>query len=297
MRLHFPNMTRPKKAAKRLSAAFPKLQLAHIQAAVAIACGYRDWHEFRMSHASAEPALLDEDLSEDTFRQRTTRITRSLSAALNIHDGDVQAAVTNLRLTGNRPFTRSDHEAIRTACWRAGPIPWEHDRQPGTIFRIKSKGFSKTDTYWWRQSRSGVRFIDHTTANGLCATFEAVVPRARPEDFIPRRLWLPYGWIDLENGHRVLFSRDYLPLWRIADCRVERLMPTENISGPGKRHWFGEGGRWSSGPPREAAEKMLSDYGITALPRLVDVLPILIHNENVDIKGAAKLLDNAPDLE
>ncbi|WP_096700194.1 hypothetical protein [Magnetospirillum sp. 15-1] len=297
MRYHFPNLTRPKKAAKRLSAAFPELQLARIQRAIAVACGYRDWHELEISHAAAEPSVLDELLTEAAFRERAVAMSRSLAAALNVQDGDVQATLPDMRLSGNRAFTREDHEAIRTACWRAGPIPWQAGRHPGAIFRIKSAGFSKTEARWWRKSSGGVGFIDHSTSNGVCATFEAVVPRTRMEDFVPRRFWLPYGWMEKKDGSRVLFSRDYLPLWRITDGKVERLKPTSDVSAFRERHWFREGdGPWSYGPAREAAERMLADYGVTALPRLADVLPILIQDEYIDVKGAARVLDGVREL-
>jgi hypothetical protein len=296
MRFFFPNLTRPKKAAKQLSAAFPEIPLSSVQRAVAMACGYRDWHELEISHAAAEPSVLDEHLTEGPFQERAIALSRSLAGSLNVHDGDVQAALPDMRLTGNRAFTRDDHEVIRTACWRAGPIPWQGGRHPGVIFRIKSAGFSKTEPHWWRKSRGGVGFIDHSTSNGACATFEAVVPRTRLQDFVPRRLWLPYGWMDMEDRSRVLFSRDYLPLWRISDGKVERLIPTADVYGFRGRHWFSEDGRWSYGPAREAAEQVLADYGITALPRLADVLPILIHDEHIDVKGAAKVLDGVREL-
>ena len=292
MRFFFPNLTRPKKAAKHLSVVFPGIPLSSCQRAVALACGYRDWHELEVSHAAAEPTVLDEHLPEGAFRERAIALSRSLAAALNAHDGDVQAALPDMRLAGNRTFTRDDHEAIRTACWRAGPLPWKEGRHPGVIFRIKSAGFSRTERHWWRKSSDGVRFLDHSTSNGLCATFEAVVPVTRMEDFVPRRLWLPYGWMDLEDGSRMLFSRDYLPLWRIDDGKVERLKPTAEMPAYRDRQWFPEGGKpWSSGPAREAAERMLAEYGITALPRLADVLPILIQDEHIDVKGAAMVLD------
>ena len=230
MRFFFPNLTRPKRAAKHLYTVFPDIPLSTSQRAVAVACGYRDWHDFEVSHDATELTVLDEHLPEGVFRERAIALSRSLAATLDLHDGDVQAALPDMRLTGNRVFTRDDHEAIRTACWRAGPLPWKEDRHPGAIFRIKSAGFSKTEPHWWRKSSGGVRFIDHSTSNGVCATFEAVVPRARIEDFVPRRLWLPYGWMDMEDGSRVLFSRDYLPLWRIAGRKVERLKPTTEMA-------------------------------------------------------------------
>lgn len=293
MRFFFPNLNRPRKASKRLCAAFPVIPLSSIQRAIAKACGYRDWHELEINHAANEPTILDEYLTEGAFHDRAIALTRSLTVSLNAHDGDVQAALPDIRLTGNRTFTHEDHEVIRTACWRAGPLPWKEGRRPGTIFRIKSKGFPKTGTHWWRACSGGVGFISHSASKGLCATFEAVVPRTRMSDFVPRCLWLPYGWTDMEDGSRLLFSRDYLPLWRIANGKVERVTPTAQMPAfKGERQYFREGDRpWSYGPAREAAERMLAEYGITALPRLADVLPILIHDEHINIKDAARVLD------
>lgn len=55
----------------------------------------------------------------------------------------------------------------------------------------------------------------------------------------------------MEDGSRVLFSRDYLPLWRIADGKVERVKPTTAVYSYRDRHWFREGdGPWSYGPAR-----------------------------------------------
>ncbi|QCG94390.1 hypothetical protein E6C67_10625 [Azospirillum sp. TSA2s] len=231
---------------------------APMSRAVAVACGYRDWHELEIGHAAAELSTLDEHLPEGAFRERAIALVLSLGASLEALGGDVQAALSDMRLTGNRAFTYEDHETIRTACWRAGPIPWKEGRHPGVIFRIKSSGFSATEPHWWRRSTVAVKYIDHTTSNGLCATFEAVVPRTRMADFVPRRLWLPYGWMDMEDGSRVLFSRDYLPLWRIADGKVKRLKPTDKLPNYRDQKWFPQNGEpWSYGPARESAERML----------------------------------------
>ncbi|MBP7339656.1 hypothetical protein [Niveispirillum sp.] len=297
MRFFFPNLTRPKKAAKHLTGAFPEISLANVQRAIAMACGYRDWHELETNHTAAEPTILDEHLPAGAFRERAITLVRSLAASLNVHDGDVQAALPEMRLTGNRAFTYEDHEIIRTACWRAGPVPWNEGRQPGVIFHIKSAGYSKTEPRWWCQSSDGVEYIDHSACRGLCATFEAVVPRTRIADFVPRRFWLPYGWMEMEDGSRVLFSRDYLPLWQVASGKVKRLKPTIKFGAYRDRKWFREEGKpWSYGPAKEAAEQMLAKYGITALPRLTDVLPILIQVNHIDVKGAAEVLDGIREL-
>lgn len=78
---------------------------------------------------------------------------------------------------------------------------------------------------------------------------------------------------------------------------MERLKPTAKMSAFKERQWFRKGnGPWSYGPAREEAERMLTKYGITAFPRLADVLPIMIYDEHIDVKGAAKVLDGVPEL-
>ncbi len=57
------------------------------------------------------------------------------------------------------------------------------------------------------------------------AYFEVVTPRFPLPDFVPSRIWLPYGVWKLSDGSEVLFSRDYLPMWRVSSERTERLAP------------------------------------------------------------------------
>jgi hypothetical protein len=295
MRIFFPNVTRPKKSAKRISTLFPAIPHALALRSVAIACGYRDWHEFEMAHAATTPSPLDHDLSQVEFRSRATSICRSLAKTLGIPDGDIQAALPILRLTGDRVFTLDDHHAIRIACWRSGLMPWNGARKPGATFLMKEGNYSPVRGYWRSSEGDGVSYICDTTIDCGCATYEAVSPRTRMEDFIPLRLWLPYGWWTLEDGSDVLFSRDYMPLWKVTpNGRVERMPPSLRVSGIRQEHWFmNKHGRvtWHSGPTRQDAEARLLEHGITALPRLADALPLLIAEGTLGIGGAAKRLD------
>lgn len=294
MRFFFPNLTRPKKAAKHLAAIFPSVHLAKAQQAVANACGYRDWHELDVGHTTNPPSPLDHELTEEGFRANAIRICRALSSSLGVSDGDIQAVLPVLRLTGDRAITQDDHHAIRIACWRAGPMPWQGPRQPGCTFLVKEKGCKPIRAYW-RPSEGAVRLVSDRHTNSACATFEAVCPRTPVEDFVPLRLWLPYGWWVLEDGSEVLFSRDYMPLWKIGrDGSVERMPPSLWISGIKQQHWFAgkyDKVSWYSGPARQDAEAKLSAHEITALPKLVDALPLLVADGRRQIDEIAKHLD------
>jgi hypothetical protein len=63
MRFHFPNLDRPKKAAKSIARLLGGvLPLSRVQNGLATALGYRDWHELDLAHASRPPQPLDQDL-------------------------------------------------------------------------------------------------------------------------------------------------------------------------------------------------------------------------------------------
>src|ERR1700730_4645254 len=61
MRIAFPNLVRPKKAAKHLHALTADISLSMCQAAIAAACGYRDWHDLE-THGVGDGSLLDQNL-------------------------------------------------------------------------------------------------------------------------------------------------------------------------------------------------------------------------------------------
>lgn len=113
----------------------------------------------------------------------------------------------------------------------------------------------------------------------MCADFEAVTPRTPLADFVPARLWLPYGYWTLDDGSEVIFARDYLPMWRIAGESVERLDPWLWIEGILETNVFSASRGtviWERGPARDLALDHLTRRRIFELPRLVDAMPHLI---------------------
>lgn len=298
MRIYYPNLSRPKKAAKRLRDHFPNIHLATAQEAIAQTVGYRDWHELEKCHKNNEPSPLDQVLPEADFRFRMISCCVSLSRLLGIADGDIQFIIADLRLSGDRSFTEDDQHAIRIACWRNGPMPYRPKRQRGATFLMKEKGYAPCQAYWRSMDAHTevVYFICDTAFECLCASFEAITPRTPVRDFVPLRLWLPYGWWTLTDGSEILFSRDYKPLWKIYPSgTVERTPSSLWVTGIQDQRWFTKetGTPWYRGEAKMAAENRLRVRGISKLPKLVDAMPLLMENDEENIRTAAKKLDES----
>ena len=87
-------------------------------------------------------------------------------------------------------------------------------RPDGTVNVVILRSFGRPTTVITQKNVGGV------------ADFEYISPRNPPLLFLPLRLYLPYGhWIETDRA-KVLFSRDYKPMWRIREGMVvERLNP------------------------------------------------------------------------
>ncbi|MCO5088962.1 MAG: hypothetical protein M9883_19110, partial [Methylobacteriaceae bacterium] len=139
MRLYFPNTIRPKKAAKYLSRDL-KVPLAQAHAAIASACGYKDWHDLERHFSDGSQFVLDQDLSPGDYVDRQKRLTLLISERLGLSDGDVQFALTRARLSGDRQTTIEQQISIRLACWRETIMPLMPKREPGAVGKLKSPG-------------------------------------------------------------------------------------------------------------------------------------------------------------
>lgn len=299
MRFFFLNLKRAKLAAKRLTRRFPEIPLSASQRGVANALGYLHWHSIEREHNAAPPSALDQDLPTDEARRRWTNVTLALSKALNLPDGDIQSVLDDLRLTGNRRLTFEDHEAVRTACWRLGPLPNGRRRMPGTTCIITdSRRRSTRRRAYVRQvvpNMFGDRPVeiisDLSAGHGGRADFEVICPRVPVTDFVPLCLWLPYGWCVLGDGTELLFSREYHPLWKIRpDGKVERALPWESPERPFFYFNNLSGLPWANEATKSIAMERLAQHNIAALPMLADALPILINNPSLGERQAINVL-------
>lgn len=280
MRLHFPNTSRLKQAAKRISNELA-VPLSSAQRAVARSCGFRDWHELERQVHADPPCILDEALSPEQFLARQTQLILTIARELSLPDGDVQYVLSDARLSGNRPPKLEEQIALRLACWRATTLPLVQKRERGEVGVLNTagrKGEAVILRSWSRPSS--------IVTNGEISTvadFEYTSPRTSRALFLPMRLYLPYGFWTEADGARVLFSRDYKPMWRLHPGRsTERLYPWTRIKFVNQTFlWPGDQTPWASLDLRAELVGRLEQNSLCRLPVLADALPLLVHDRSI----------------
>jgi hypothetical protein len=287
MRISFPNLTRPKKGAKKLSSLLNR-PLAQCQSAVAKACGYRDWHELERQVAPQSNATLDQYLSRDEYVDRQVNLAVRIAELLEVVDDDAQYALVRARITGDRESSLAEQLAIRAGCLRQTALPDTGRRQRGSIGKLKSPGRNGEIVILKRFGRS-TYVLTHKTPDAAVADFEFVSPKSPLPLFVPMRLYMPYGAWTEKIGSRVLFSRDYKPLWRLtSDKKLSRINPWDRIQFE-TEEWFWDDLEtpWSSALRYKTEVRRLQDFGVTGLPKLVEVLPHLVLRDDLRSVGDA----------
>jgi hypothetical protein len=267
MRIPFPDLSRPKAAAKLLIRMSSSVQLSRAQEAIARATGYRDWYDLT---GVGSPTLYSFDLSE------AKDVVLTIADTLGLPPSDVQYAVAKARLLSSLPWSLDDHLTLTTMIWRERVFGEPARGKPGTVVKVRAHG--RTRPAYLRQA-GRPSYVLYDNGPGMCADFELVTPRVPLDDFVPARLWLPYGYWTLADDSEVIFARDYLPMWRVAGESVERLDPWLWIEGISQSHVFSASCGtviWDRGPARELALNYLARRRIFELPRLVDAMPHLI---------------------
>lgn len=270
MRIQFPDLGRPKQAAKNLRRLSAGLKLSAIHEALARLLGYRDWHELSIS-----TQLVTSSASLEVGADDALRIVLGLADALGLPDPDVQYAISKARLLRDTPWSIDDQLGLRTKIWRQRVFGSPGRGKPGTVVKDRALG-PNTPAYLRRAGRPSYLLFD--TGMGERADFEVLTPRTPLADFVPSRLWLPYGYWTLQDGSEVIFARDYLPMWRVTGGTVERLDPWLWINGITSEFHFTTSVAtdvWATGPARELALHHLVEHRIFELPKLVDVMPYL----------------------
>ena len=284
MRVPLPDTTRPRAAAKRLVTLCPHVHLASAQQAIAHGLGYRDWHDLNAAATLDKSALAQTSDQAELARAVVERV----SLRLGIDAGDAQFAILGARLFGSELWSLDHQLKLTTDRWRREFGDPARGR-PGTMIRVTEDGRSRTRVgYLCGPGRASRVFYDSNI--GHCAGFEVVTPRRPLSDFVPARLWLPYGYWVLQDGSQVIYSRDYLPMWRVRDGRVERLLPWWWINGEVRNvnlaRSIGQAD-WHSGPVRQLAIDLLAKLRIHGLPKLVDAMTYIIREPIQEIGEAA----------
>lgn len=280
MRLSYPNLTRPKKSAK-VMARLLGLPLSVTQTAIASGCGYQDWHDFELNHAKGSPFALDQHLGQAEYVSRQTQLILSLANKAGVSIGDGQSALARSRLTGDRPTSLEEQIELRLNCWRQTVLPLAAKRGRGAVGILRSPG-RNGEVVILRSFGTPTTVITQKGV-GSVADFEYISPRSPPTLFLPLRLYLPYGhWIETD-GAKVLFSRDYKPMWRIREGGgVERLNPSLWIRFRDQVHYWDDASTpWEVVEVRRKMEALLARLGIWSLPIWADALPIVVHDDNL----------------
>lgn len=288
MRILFSDLERPKQAAKHLVRLSGNLKLSSAQEALAHALGYRDWHELsRNAHNVASPEASNVSVDD------AVSVILWLADALSLADADVQYVLSRSRLLGQHSRALEQQQRIRCAIWRRNVFGLPGRGKIGTI--VKDKAFGENTPCYLRRAGPSTHLLSDT-GMALRADFEVVTPRTPLPDFVPSRLWLPYGYWTLRDGSEVMFSRDYFPLWRIAQGAVERLDPWLWIKEKTAETHFTTAAAtvvWAVGQARELALQHLVARRIFELPKLVDVMPHLFEPEAEKIAdGVRRLHEN-----
>jgi hypothetical protein len=114
MRITFPNGVRPKKAAKRLHALTAGILLSKCQAAIAAACGYRDWHDLETC-GIGQASPLDQNLTFAELGDRSVFQAEAIARSLEIYYGDAKWALPQLHLSGDWSWDDYLVQALRRA--------------------------------------------------------------------------------------------------------------------------------------------------------------------------------------
>ena len=269
MRIQFLDLDRPKQAAKNLTRVAAGQKLSHTQETLASVLGYRDWHDLAANSRDDRRTTPGELSIEDSLH-----IILDLADMLELPCAEVQYAVSRARLLRATPWSLDEQMTLRASIWRRCHFGSPGRGKPGTVVRDKAYG-ANTPAYLRRAGRPTYLLFD--TGFGERADFEVATPRVTLPDFVPSRLWLPYGVWKLRNGTEVIFSRDYFPMWGVSENRVERLAPWLWINGIlDQNHFWKAGvGGWAGTSVRQMAIDYLAANRISELPRLVDIMPYL----------------------
>ncbi len=290
MRIQFRTIDRAKGSAKALAASVDGLTLSEAQATLATMTGYRDWHELANTIGRGSVEMHGISSQDDQPGLDAASLALELSDRLGLSVGDGLYTLTEMRLPGIGIGDLETYEAIWLRLFKETQPVRDGERVSGTVVRINSPGWDGIGAMAiLKKYGEATDLITHKAPNSLVADFEVVFPRSPLSLFVPARLKLAYGVWTEEDGSKVLFSRDYKPLWRLTDGkRPKRLRPWHWIEWIDQQHfWDDRNTPWWSVHRLEEEENRLRGFGIRCLPKLVDTLPDLIFDNDLRTVGDA----------
>jgi hypothetical protein len=292
MRIYFNNIARPKKVAKNLSKSL-SIKLSLAQSGIAKACGYRDWYDLEKNGISND-YIIDADLVS-LYSNIIVSLFQKIGAYGNC--GDIQNSVTDSHLIGSHKPNFEDQLQIRAKCFEQIDIKPQGRRKFGEIGKLKNViSLYKSKKVILIEYGDMIKVITDMDIAPDIVKESYVSPKTKIDLFIPMRLYMPYGYYVEPDGAKVLYSRDYHPMWRIREGKKpERIEPWLWIKNdPSKQvHFFTEvNAPWDNKETKEKLFKILQSYGINSLPILVEALQLLVKNiDEVGFADSARLLE------
>ena len=280
MRVIYRNIEIPKSAARKVAVSTGS-KLSDCQRALASVSGYVDWHDLERVTALTSD-LEDWHSGQETLAALISGLAGKLAAAA----GDIQHALSHTPIIP-REWSLADRVRLRALVFRKMDIPDAGRRKPGAVGRFK---YDKRPLILRSFGELAFCVSDGTPSIAM-ADFEYISPRVSAPLFIPSRLYLAYGELTEADGSNVLFSRDYIPLWRVrAGGVVERISPRLWIDYVEQRWFWGDhNAPWDKELVRQKELARLSSYGVRGVPKLVEALPrLVLTSTNERIRSVAR---------
>jgi len=258
-------------AFKRASQSISKLDkagsLSACQAALARATGHRDVHHMQALQAKGH-------LVASATTDVRASIVSNLYKITGLRAGDLLDALIRARFFDGSPDPAMSL-AVREAMFDAD-FADRGRHAVGSSCRIKASGYNDQRALVVERgegpnSRSRA-MMDHN----IYSFVSREMPAYRAGSvFIPLRFWMPYGfWVE-EDGSKIIFSRDYCPLWKIQEGKSPlRDDPDREVMFIDQQRFFDEGS--FTGPIDDVMEQgmeILRQHRVVSLPRLVEWFP------------------------
>lgn len=209
MTIYTPKQQAFKRAAQALSKLPDACSLSACQTVLAQACGFRDLHHLQASQSKLQ------NFSEPRISTRADIIS-NIHSVSNFQIGDILDALTRSRFFSEKADMETTL-AVREALFAAN-YPKQGRNDVGAPCRVRAPGYDNTRALLVERG-VGPEGLTHVMTDDsiiFCVSREAPAHHTG-RIFVPLRFWIPYGVWTEADGSKVLFSRDYCPLWKIKD--------------------------------------------------------------------------------
>jgi hypothetical protein len=266
------------KAAKMLSQE-SATSLSQCRETISKAIGYNDYYDLGQNGPSK---LGVNNLATSHSTEAETRITALIASQLDVSPVTVHHILANTLFHNGQPPNIDHALKVISGVFERTVLPQQGKRQSGQVGKLKPPGRNGEHVIL-REFGSATRVMTHKSARVSVADFQYVSPRKPLPLFIPMRLYMPYGILTEDDGSRVMFSRDYFPMWRLRKGKTpERMKPWERIDSFGLTLVLPENAMpWHNSNNFTVCLRFLEQEGIRSFPLSLDALPLIVKDNSV----------------